>query len=105
MGHASGEPREPAVPFGGGAVSDVDHMVAPRYSRENGPQPPKLTTKDIWAQFKIDIAGKEVQTAETYSHSWVANQFGHVCLGMILASALGVVLGNGLSVVFPWLRF
>jgi hypothetical protein len=45
-----------------------------------GPAPPDITHKDIWAQFKIDIAGKEVQTAETYSHSWIANQFGHVCL-------------------------
>jgi hypothetical protein len=68
----------------------------------NGPEPPVITKKDIWKQFRIDIAGKEVQTAETYSHSWVANQFGHVCLGIILASLLSVSLGSGLLLVVDW---
>ena len=68
-----------------------------------GPKPPIITNKDIWAQFKIDIAGKEVQSAETYSHSWVANQFGHVCLGILLASLLGVAAGPGLAAVGSWL--
>ena len=71
----------------------------------SGPQPPVITKKDIWDQFKIDIAGKEVQTAETYSHSWIANQFGHVCLGLLLASMLSVTLGSGLSLVIDWLGF
>lgn len=68
----------------------------------SGPQPPIVTNKDIRKQFWLDIAGKEVQTAETYSHSWIANQFGHVCLGLILASLLSVTLGSGLSLMVDW---
>lgn len=82
----------------------TDRMVAPVDTIVSGPQPPNITKDDIWAQFKIDIAGKEVQTAESYSHSWIANQFGHVCLGILLGGALGIVLGSGLSVLLPWLR-
>jgi hypothetical protein len=79
-----------------GVDQDTAQIVAP--------QAPLVTTHDIWAQFKIDIAGKEVQTAETYSHSWIANQFGHVCLGIIVGSALGIIFGGGASAVCAWLR-
>jgi hypothetical protein len=48
--------------------------------------------RDIAKQFWIDIQGKEVSNAETYSHAWVANQFGHICLGMLIAGTLGVIL-------------
>src|SRR3954452_17032318 len=82
---------------------DVARVAAVAGTTQSGPEPPSITNKDVWAQFKIDIAGKEVQTAETYSHSWVANQFGHVCLGIILGSALGVLLGTDFSTVFRWL--
>ena len=68
----------------------------------SGPQPPVITKKDILAQFREDIRGKEVQTAETYSHSWIANQFGHVCLGLVLTSLLGFTLGSGWSLVVDW---
>ncbi len=82
-------------------MSVVASTVAPR---AGGPTRPTVTTKQIWTQFKIDIKGKEVHTAETSSHSWVANQFGHVCLGILLASGLGLVLRlpyfGGLT--FPW---
>jgi hypothetical protein len=60
---------------------------------QSGPEAPNITKKDIWAQFWVDIKGKEVQSVETYSHSWVANQLGHVCLGILLVSLLGVALG------------
>ncbi len=59
----------------------VNHTSAPDPS---GPKSPQITLKHIWDQFWIDISGKEVQSAETYSHSWVANQFGHVCVGLLL---------------------
>jgi hypothetical protein len=80
-------------------MSMVDRIMAPDAT---GPRRPLVTKKDIWAQFKIDIGGKEVQSAETTSHSWIANQFGHVCLGIILASALSVLLGSGLRLVESW---
>jgi hypothetical protein len=86
------------------AMSDLALGVAVVEAAPGGPAPPAITNKDIWAQFKIDIAGKEVQTAETYSHSWIANQFGHVCLGIILGAILAVAAGDGISTVFAWFR-
>ena len=66
------------------------------------PQPPTITGRHIYKQFKIDIGGKEVQTSETYSHAWVANQFGHVCLGILLGFSLSATLGPGLSLAVDW---
>jgi hypothetical protein len=55
-----------------------------------------LTPKNLWDQFWADVYGKEVQTTATYSYTWVADQFGHICLGLIgnfAATALcGVVM-------------
>jgi hypothetical protein len=81
-------------------MNDMHQTVAELETTHGGPEAPNITNKHIWAQFKLDIAGKEVQIAETYSHSWVANQFGHVCLGILLAGLFGIVLGSGLSA--PW---
>ena len=80
-------------------MSTVVGTLTPSHA---GPQPPRITTSDIWAQFKIDIAGKEVQTAETSSHSWLANQLGHVCLGIILGTWMSVALSRGLLLVVDW---
>lgn len=61
-----------------------------------GPSAPHLTGKNLWKQFWADVYGKEVQTTATYSYTWVADQFGHICLGLIgnfAATALcGVVM-------------
>ena len=78
------------------AISDVVDGV-----QVAAPQAPAITFKDIGRQFWIDIAGKEVQIAESSSHSWVANQFGHVCLGILLASGAGILLA-AFKVPFPW---
>jgi hypothetical protein len=82
-------------------MSVVVSTVAPR---AGGPTRPTVTTKQIRTQFKIDIKGKEVHTAETSSHSWIANQFGHVCLGILLASVLGLLLRVPFlwRLPFPW---
>jgi hypothetical protein len=53
-----------------------------------GPSAPHITTKDLLRQAWVDACGKEVQTAATYSYTWLADQFGHVCLG-ILAAFIG----------------
>jgi hypothetical protein len=42
-------------------------------------------------QFWRDIYGKEVQSAATYSYLWVADQMGHICIGIILDFVLTVV--------------
>lgn len=72
-------------------------------SGEGGPQRPVITKRDILVQFNRDIRGKEVQTAETYSHSWIANQFGHVCLGIVLTIVSALAVGPGWSLVVDWL--
>ena len=48
-----------------------------------GPSAPQLTLKNLRDQFWADVYGKEVQTTATYSYTWVADQFGHICLGLI----------------------
>jgi len=79
----------------------IDYAGAALDTTRTTPEAPNITNRDIWTQVKTDIKGKEVQTAETYSHSWLANQFGHICLGIILASTASVIL-NVLSVPYPW---
>jgi hypothetical protein len=38
-----------------------------------GPSAPNLTVKNLWQQFWADAYGKEVQTAATYSYTWLIN--------------------------------
>ena len=64
-----------------------------------GPSAPRLTAKNLWAQFWADVYGKEVQTTATYSYTWVAVQFGHICLGLIGNFAATAFCG----VVLKWL--
>ena len=49
-----------------------------------GPRAPRITIKDLLGQFWKDIYGKEVQSASTYSYTWLADQVGHVCLGILI---------------------
>lgn len=49
-----------------------------------GPRAPEITMKDLLHQFWADIYGKEVQQATTYSYTWMADQMGHVCIGIVL---------------------
>jgi hypothetical protein len=73
-----------------------------------GPSASELTPKNLWDQFWPDVYGKEVQTTATYSYTWVADQFGHICLGLIgnfAATALcGVVISRVLPKQFETLR-
>ena len=58
-----------------------------------GPTAPDLTSKDLLKQFWADAYGKEVQTAATYSYTWLADQFGHICIGIIVNFAATLVTG------------
>lgn len=48
------------------------------------PQSPRITLRDLLKQFKADVYGKEVQSAATYSYMWLADQMGHVCVGILV---------------------
>ena len=67
-----------------------------------GPSAPKLTTKDLLHQFWADAYGKEVQTAATYSYTWLADQFGHICLGIII-NFIGTTVSGGVLVGIKYL--
>src|SRR5262249_18822411 len=57
--------------------------------------PPHITYREIWQQVKRDINSKEVQTSPTYSYQWMADQAGHIAIGMLfvlLAWSLGELL-------------
>jgi hypothetical protein len=58
-----------------------------------GPSAPNLTVKNLGKQFWADAYGKEVQTAATYSYTWLADQFGHICIG-ILANFLATLVAG-----------
>jgi hypothetical protein len=49
-----------------------------------GPSAPRITIKNVLRQFWKDVYGKEVQTTATYSYTWLADQVGHVCLGILI---------------------
>jgi hypothetical protein len=66
-----------------------------------GPTAPLLTVKDILRQVWADAYGKEVQTAATYSYTWLADQFGHLCVGIIVDFAATVV-GGLIAVQLGW---
>lgn len=63
------------------------------------PQAPAITLTMLVRQFWADIFGKEVQSAATYSYLWMADQMGHVCIGLVLDFALTLLAG----VVIEWL--
>lgn len=56
-----------------------------------GPCAPKITIKDLLRQFKRDVYGKEVQTTATYSYTWMADQVGHICLGIVIGFGLTAI--------------
>ena len=76
-----------------------------------GPSAPNLTVKNLGQQFWADAYGKEVQTAATYSYTWLADQFGHIAIGMVtnflatLAAGWVVVLISFLATGWPLTSF
>ena len=56
----------------------------------NHPQSPHISYSELWKQFKADVYGKEVQSAATYSYMWMADQMGHVCVGILVNQILTV---------------
>ena len=81
------------------AVSEPDKFEAPKGVK---PTPPGVTTGFLLVQFWRDIFGKEVQSAATYSYLWMADQMGHVALGIILHFALTFVLQYVFGITDTW---
>lgn len=64
------------------------------------PAAPRITVWDLLSQFKKDVYGKEVQTTSPYSYTWIADQVGHVCLGILFNFGLTLIafyIGKGTS--------
>lgn len=75
--------------------------IKPAPANPVGPSAPRLTTKDLLHQFWADAYGKEVQTAATYSYTWLADQFGHICIGIIL-NFIATALSGLVMAYFGW---
>ena len=56
------------------------------------PKAPNIGIKELAWQFYHDIFGKEVQDATTYSYVWLADQMGHICIGIVLTALIGALL-------------
>ena len=61
-----------------------------------GPVPvaPVITNKDLGRQFWLDAYGKEVQSAATYSYMWMADQAGHMGIGILLHFAFTPIFAH-----------
>jgi hypothetical protein len=79
---------------------DPCSLAAPAASRAGGfapaamasPGAPRITLRCLLHQFWVDVFGKEVQTTATYSYTWIADQVGHICLGILISFALSAAL-------------
>jgi hypothetical protein len=58
--------------------------TSPSVPPDDHPRPPLITLTQLWKQFKADVYGKEVQSAATYSYMWMADQMGHICVGILV---------------------
>jgi hypothetical protein len=65
------------------------------------PVPPEISAKDLWIQFGRDIFGKETRTAPTYSYTWIADQMGHIGIGIIADFVATFVIGLLLGFLSP----
>jgi hypothetical protein len=73
------------------------------------PTPVKITVCNLLWQVKADLWAKEVQTSPTYSYQWMADQMGHLAIGLLFtlvgvwvlpATWPGVLIGAGIALVF-----
>lgn len=73
--------------------------------RDETPGPPVIEAADIRHQIKVDLIDKEVQSAATYSYLWMADQMGHIGIGLLIAAVAGALVSifGALSVWWHWL--
>ncbi|SMF51403.1 hypothetical protein SAMN06265365_11792 [Tistlia consotensis] len=68
------------------------------------PTPPGVPGSFLLVQFWRDIFGKEVQSAATYSYLWMADQMGHIAIGL-LVQVVGYFVFNRLGTWVPGLAW
>jgi hypothetical protein len=56
-----------------------------------------LSIKDLAAQLRADLIGKDSQRGVSLTYSWLANQFGHFSLGFIPTSLLYILVVRNVS--------
>lgn len=73
--------------------------------RDETPEQPLITAADIRHQIKVDLIDKEVQSAATYSYLWMADQMGHIGIGLLIAAAVSALVSifGALTVWWHWL--
>lgn len=67
------------------AISDV-------LDQDETPEPPAIAPADVLRQIKVDLLDKEVQSAATYSYLWLADQMGHIGIGLLIAAAAAALV-------------
>lgn len=77
------------------AISDV-------LEQDETPEPPTIEPTDILRQIKVDLLDKEVQSAATYSYLWLADQMGHIGIGLLIAAAAAALVSIFGSLAIWW---
>src|SRR5215470_20171078 len=54
------------------------------FVQSDQPTAPDIGLGDVLHQVKRDLLAKEVQTSPTYSYQWMADQAGHIGLGLLI---------------------
>jgi ABC-type iron transport system FetAB permease component len=83
-------------------VQDSDKPTEFEQPKGVKPTSPDIPESFLVVQFWRDIFGKEVQSAATYSYLWMADQAGHVAIGIVLQFALTFVLQYIFGVRDAW---
>jgi hypothetical protein len=80
----------------------VRSATSPSVPSDDHPRPPLITLKELWQQFRADVYGKEVQSAATYSYMWMADQMGHICVGILVNYLTTLGIQNYLWPFLGW---
>jgi len=67
-------------------------LILPFYRRES--RPGSIPPRQVFAQLRTDLTGKDSHRGVTLSYTWLANQFGHFSLGFIPTILLVYCFGH-----------